>query len=72
MNEQNKRTLEIKLILVSDNTFDVEIHEPETGEFQLIKCHDNGNSIEAENKQITDEIRSWVNIMREEAEEDEE
>ena len=66
MNEQNKKLLEVTLVLVSNDTFDVEIYEPETGEFNLIKCHDNGELIEVENQKIADEIRSWVSMMREE------
>lgn len=66
MDKNNKKLLEISLILVSDNTFDIEIYEPQSGEFSIIKCHDDGHMVEAENKQIIDEIRSWVSMMREE------
>lgn len=66
MNENNKKLLEISLVLVSDNTFDVEIYEPESGEFNIVKCHDDGHTVETENKQLADEIRSWVSMMREE------
>lgn len=65
MEERNKKLLEVTLVLVSNDTFDVEIYEPETGEFSLIKCHDSGEFVEAENQQIADEIRSWVSMMRE-------
>lgn len=67
MSDGNKKLLEITLVPVSDSTFNVEIYEPETGEFKLIKCHDNGASVDAENQQITDEIRSWVSMMRDES-----
>lgn len=66
MNENNKKLLEISLVLVSDNTFDVEIYEPESGDFNIIKCHDDGHTVDAENQQIADEIRSWVSMLREE------
>lgn len=66
MNENKKKLLEISLVLVSDNEFDVEIYEPESGEFNIVKCHDDGYIVEAENQQIVDEIRSWVSMMREE------
>lgn len=62
----NKKLLEISLVLVSDNTFNVEIFEPESGEFNIVKCHDDGQAVEAENKRIVDEIRLWVSMMREE------
>ena len=67
-----KRLLEITLVSTSENTFDVEIYEPETGDFISIPCHDNGDSVDDENKKITDEIRSWVDFMREETEESDE
>lgn len=66
MNENKKKLLEISLVLVSDNEFDVEIYEPESGEFNIVKCHDDGHMAEAENQQIVDEIRSWVSMLREE------
>lgn len=59
------RTLEITLCLTSDTTFDVEIHEPETGDFVRIPCQDASASVDAENAQIAAEIRSWVSIARE-------
>ena len=67
-----KRLLEITLVSTSENTFDVEIYEPETGDFISIPCHDNGDSVDAENEKITDEIRSWVDFMRESSEGQEE
>lgn len=66
MNGNNKKLLEVTLVLAADNTFDVEIYEPESGELNIVKCHDEGHTIEAENQQIVDEIRSWVSMMREE------
>lgn len=62
---ENKKTLEITLTTTSDNTFDVEVYEPESGEYRLIKCSDNGNLAE-----LNEEILSWVSIMRDEAEEE--
>lgn len=61
----SSKTLEITLVLVSDNTFNVEVYEPESGDLKIIKCHDSGELNEVENKKITDEFRSWVSIMRE-------
>ena len=58
-----ERTLEINIRLTSPNTFDIEISENESGDFVCIECHDNGD-VERENKKIIDEIRSWVEIMR--------
>ena len=63
-----KRILEITLVLTSNNTFDVEIYEPETGEFHMVKCHDSGETVEQENHEIMEEIRSWIPIMRDCAE----
>ena len=64
MNENKKKLLKISLVLVSDNIFDVEIYESESGKFNIIKCHDDGLTVERENKEISDEIRSWVSMMR--------
>lgn len=58
------RTLEITLRLTSETTFDVEIHEPETGDFVRIPCTDAGASIVAENARIAAEIRYWVRTAR--------
>ena len=63
-----KKKLEIDIILTSDNTFDLEFYEPESGDFQRIMCHYNGEYIETENKKITDEIRSWAEMLLEEKE----
>ena len=60
-----KRILEIALKLTSPNTFDVEIHEPESGDFVRVECHDKGRGVNSENKKIMEEIRSWVEFMRE-------
>ena len=65
------RTLEITLSLTSENTFDIAIHEPESGDFIRIPCHDSGAETTAENAQLAQEIRSWIEIMRENAAEDE-
>ena len=61
--KQTKR-LEITIESTSGNTFDLEVYEPESGEFIRINCHD--DVTEAENKRIIDEIKSWVSLMREE------
>ena len=65
MNKQDKITLDITLVTTSDNTFDVEIFEPGTGFNFVVNCHDSGKSVTSENKQITDEIRSWITLIRE-------
>lgn len=57
--------LEITIKTTSKTTFDVEVHEPESGEFTRIACHDNGTTIDAENEEIINEIRSWVSLLRE-------
>ena len=66
--EKLKKKLEIDIVLTSDNTFDLEFYEPESGDFQRIECHYDGEHIEAENKKITDEIRSWAEMLLEEKE----
>lgn len=64
MSTENKKTLKITLTTTSDNTFDIEVYEPESGESRIIKCSDNGDLTE-----FDEEILSWVSIMREEIEE---
>lgn len=70
-----ERNLEIKIKLTSDNTFDVEFYEPESGDFGRVSCHDSGfiahEEWQTENNKLACEIRSWVEIMRD-YEEDEE
>lgn len=68
MEEKLKKKLEIDIVLTSDNTFDLELYEPESGDFKRIKCHYNGNQTETENREITDEIRSWAEMLLEEKE----
>lgn len=65
MATENKKTLKITLTTTSDNTFDIEVYEPESGEHRLIKCTDNGDLTE-----FNEEILSWVSIMRDETEEE--
>lgn len=65
----SKKSLEITLVSTSEDTFDVEIYEPESGEFVRVNCHDKGGSVNEENEKIISEIRSWVEIMRENEEE---
>ena len=65
MEQENKKDLEATLILTSDNTFNIEFYEPESGCFTRIACHNEGNQTAMEDIQITEEIRSWVSIMRE-------
>lgn len=66
--EKLKKKLEIDIVPTSDNTFDLEFYETESGDFQRIECHYDGEHIETENKKITDEIRSWAEILLEEKE----
>ena len=61
---ESRMNLEISLVLTSGNTFDVDIYEPESGEFLSVCCHDNGN-IQEENERVMREIRSWVSVLRE-------
>ena len=65
-----KRVLEITLVPTSEDTFDVEIYEPESGDFNRIECHDKGDTLDAENKKIIEELRSWVSLMREDLEDE--
>ena len=60
-----KRVLEITLVTTSEDTFDVEIHEPESGDFVRIECHDKGDTVDIENKKIINELCSWVSLLRE-------
>lgn len=64
-----ERNLEIALLLTSDNTFDIEIYEPEYDEYAVVHCHDTGDSVQDENERVMREIRSWVSIMREQEKE---
>lgn len=61
----SKKSLEITLVTTSEDTFDVEIYEPESGEFLRVHCQDKGNTVNEENQKIINEIRSWVSIIRE-------
>lgn len=62
------KTLNLTIELTSDETFDVGILEPESGDFTRIHCHDKGIFAISEDACIMREIRSWVSIMREEEE----
>lgn len=64
------KLIEITLRLTSDDTFDVEIYEPETGDFTRIECHDKGWETMKENTMIMQELRSWVESLREESTEE--
>lgn len=68
--EKLKKKLEIDIVLTSDNTFDLELYEPESGDFQRISCKDNPDAFTEvhENTAIGNEIRSWVSLLREEHE----
>ena len=60
-----ERILEITIKLTSADTFDIEISENESGDSVCIECHDRGRGVSSENKKIMEEIRSWVEFMRE-------
>lgn len=64
--EENTKLLEVTIKLTSNETFSVEIYEPETGDFTSIECHDKGWETMNENTMIMQEIRSWVESLREE------
>lgn len=64
------KKLNVSLVITSDDTFSVEIFEPESSDFMVINCHDKGENVERENKAIIEEIRSWVAIMRDEMEDE--
>lgn len=66
------RLLEITLKITSDTTFDVEIYEPQSGDFTRIPCNDSGNLCGEENARIASEIRSWIMDMRENPQDEEE
>lgn len=70
-----ERNLEIKIKLTSDNTFDVEIYDPESSDLERVHCTDsafaNHETWQKENNKLAAEIRSWVDILRD-YEEDEE
>lgn len=64
--EKLKKKLEIDIVLTSDSTFDLEIYEPESGDFNRIECHYDGERVDTENCIIVGEIRSWAEMMLEE------
>jgi len=59
-----ERLLELTLKLVSDTEFEVQIYEPETGDYCDFVCHD--EMTDTEKTKLLDEIVSWVDILREE------
>lgn len=64
-----QKTIEVTVKLTSDTTFDMEFHEPESGDFNRISgCDSDGIEL---NKAIAAELRSWVSLMRDEQEDDE-
>ena len=62
-----EKNLSVTIELDSNNTFRLMIREPESGDCVTINCHDRGETVEAENDRIVNEIRSWVSLMRDEA-----
>lgn len=65
------KNLEVTIQITSENTFDVLFYEPESGDHVRYECHDDGPDILRENRMLSAEIRSWVSLLREEMEDDE-
>ena len=59
-----ERALSLVIRLTSEDTFAVDIHDHNSGDDVTIACHDDGASIEGENRLLAAEIRSWVSLMR--------
>lgn len=57
-----QKNLDVTIKLTSEDTFSVNFKEPESGSYLEILCHD--KATDEENRRITDEIRSWVSLMR--------
>lgn len=64
-----QKTIEVTIKLTSDTTFDMEFHEPESGDFNCISGYDT-DGMELNNR-IASELRSWISLMRDEQEEQE-
>ena len=39
------KKLNVSLVITSDDTFSVEIFEPESSDFMVINCHDKGENV---------------------------
>lgn len=59
-----QKTIEVTIKLTSDTTFDMEFHDPESGDFTRISGDDFAGI--ALNNRIGRELRSWVSLMRDE------
>ena len=59
-----ERPITLIIRLTSKDTFAVDIHDHDSGDDVTIACHDEGESVEGENKLLAAEIRSWVSLMR--------
>lgn len=59
-----RRTLEVTIELTSPDTFDVQFLDPESGDYCCISCTDERTN--EHDMRLSAEIRSWVEIMREE------
>jgi hypothetical protein len=68
--EGRTRTLEITLEITSENTFLMDVYEPESGDQFAYHLHDDDTNLESENSIIANEIRSWVSMLREEMEDE--
>lgn len=58
------KLLEITLVVRNDN-FDVDIHEPESGDFVSATFTDDDKYSDMD-RFIGNEIRSWINLMKDE------
>lgn len=67
-----EKTFTLTITLTSPNTFDVMFDEHESGETVTYSCHDAGKYVSQENTDLINEIRSWVSLMRDEQEEEQE
>lgn len=63
----SEKNLEIKIRIKSTGIATIEIYEPESGEFSDFEL--TGNR-EQEDREIMNEIRSWLEILRDEKEEE--
>lgn len=65
-----RKYLEITIELTSPDTFDVQFLEPESGDYCCISCTDKRTN--EHDMRLAAEIRSWVEILREEHADEEE
>jgi hypothetical protein len=63
-----KRTFELTIELIDDNSFDLSFLESESGESCTMHMKDSELFSDKQNKTIAREIASWVSLMRDEEE----